>query len=337
MSSSRFLTVLLLVVMALAALSGPVAAQGPQPAAPDAPFSAAFSYQGSLRSGGAPANGAFDFQCILYNAASGGSQVGSTLTLEDVAVSNGIFTVELDFGAAAFDGQARWLEVGVRPGASTGIYSILSPRHPLTAVPQALYATKAPWSGLQSVPAGFADGVDNDVLGGLSCTNGQVAKWNGAVWNCAADWSLSGNAGTTPGTNFLGTTDNQALELKVNGQRALRIEPVVDPNGGFSPNVIDGSSANEVSAGIYGATIAGGGSPHLACPVPSGPCWNRVQTNFGTVGGGIANTASGVYTTVGGGALNLAAADMATVGGLSQHGQRRCSYRRRRRGQHRQW
>ena len=38
-------------------------------------------------------------------------------------------------------------------------------------------------------------------------------------------WSLNGNSGTTPGTNFLGTTDNQALELKVNGQRALRIEP----------------------------------------------------------------------------------------------------------------
>ncbi len=38
-------------------------------------------------------------------------------------------------------------------------------------------------------------------------------------------WKLGGNAGTTPGANFLGTTDNQALELKVNGQRALRIEP----------------------------------------------------------------------------------------------------------------
>ena len=55
MSPSRFLTVLLLVVMALATLSGPVAAQGAQPAAPDAPLSAAFTYQGSLRSGGAPA------------------------------------------------------------------------------------------------------------------------------------------------------------------------------------------------------------------------------------------------------------------------------------------
>ena len=161
MSPSRFFTILLLVVLALAALSGPAAAQGPQPtgqgaqpAAPDAPFSAAFSYQGSLRSGGAPANGAFDFQFILYDAASGGGQVGATVALEDVAVSNGSFTVALDFGAAAFDGQARWLQVGVRPGASTGAYGILSPRHPLTGsairhaltpgMPGRLRATPAP-------------------------------------------------------------------------------------------------------------------------------------------------------------------------------------------------
>ena len=63
-------------------------------------------------------------------------------------------------------------------------------------------------------------------------------------------WKLGGNAGTTPGTNFLGTTDNKALELKVNGQRTLRLEP-----NSFSPNLIGGSSANAVLAGAAGATI----------------------------------------------------------------------------------
>lgn len=38
-------------------------------------------------------------------------------------------------------------------------------------------------------------------------------------------WLLGGNAGTTPGPHYLGTTDNQALEFKVNGARALRLEP----------------------------------------------------------------------------------------------------------------
>ena len=84
-----------------------------------------------------------------------------------------------------------------------------------------------PWSEITGKPAGFADDVDNDVLGGLSCATGEVAKWNGTAWACAADltgggatgWGLTGNAGTNPATNFLGTTDNQALELRAGNHR----------------------------------------------------------------------------------------------------------------------
>lgn len=63
--------------------------------------------------------------------------MGPIVNSEDVAVSDGLFTVELDFGAV-FDGVALWLEIAVRPGASTGGYTILSPRQPLTAAPYAL-------------------------------------------------------------------------------------------------------------------------------------------------------------------------------------------------------
>ena len=65
-----------------------------------------------------------------------------------------------------------------------------------------------------------------------------------------------------PGAHFLGTTDYQPLELKVNNQRALRLEP--NTNG--APNVIGGFEGNQVGAGVYAATIAGGGgasAPHL--------------------------------------------------------------------------
>jgi hypothetical protein len=65
---------------------------------------------------------------------------------------------------------------------------------------------------------------------------------------------LSGNSGTVPGVNFLGTADNQSLELKANGQRILRLEPNV-----LGPNVISGDASNYVASGVYGATIAGGG------------------------------------------------------------------------------
>jgi pectin methylesterase-like acyl-CoA thioesterase len=126
----------------------------------DAPLGTGFTYQGKLSDGGAPANGEYDLQFTLYDALSSGSSVGGTVTLDDVSVTNGLFTVQLDFGAV-FNGAALYLEIGVRPGASTGAYTALTPRQPLTAAPYAIYAASAPWSGLTGVPAGFADGVDN--------------------------------------------------------------------------------------------------------------------------------------------------------------------------------
>src|SRR5512143_3436087 len=143
----------------------------PQAEALAIPLGSAITYQGRLTDGGLPTNGSYDFQFTLYNAETGGAQVGSLVTKGDVLVSDGYFTVQLDFGEAVFDREARWLEVAVRPGASTGSYTVLIPRQALTPAASALYATNAgyaysvgsaPWSGLTGVPAGFADGVDND-------------------------------------------------------------------------------------------------------------------------------------------------------------------------------
>jgi hypothetical protein len=128
----------------------------------------------------------------------------------------------------------------------------------------------------------------------------------------AAAWSLTGNAGTNPATNFLGTTDNAALEIRVNNARALRIEPTAT-----SPNIIGGFSGNSVGAGVVGATISGGGE--------SGGLTNRVTDNYGTVGGGVVNqagdnagtTSDRPYATVGGGEGNTASGEAATVGGGS--------------------
>ena len=140
-------------------------------------------------------------------------------------------------------------------------------------------------------------------------------------------WSLTGNSGTTPGTNFLGTTDNQALELKVNGQRALRIEP---NTGGLgipaSPNLVGGLSANSVDTGRVGSVIAGGGAQ-----VAQG---NHVRNDYdfigagfsnevGTPGGGAAaaivagthNAASGDSSFVGAGDSNMASGDRSAVAG----------------------
>ncbi len=128
---------------------------------------------------------------------------------------------------------------------------------------------------------------------GTTMTTAAVGNGNG--------WSLTGNSGTNPDTHFLGTTDDVAFEIRVNNVRALRIVPRAD-----SPNIIGGYHGNTVGAGVYGATISGGGmSDHV----------NRVTSNFGTVGGGGFNTASGEGATVAGGGWNWAGGEGATVGG----------------------
>ncbi len=109
-------------------------------AAPAFAQGSAFTYQGVLSVSNQPANGVFDFQFFLLNSPSGGNQIGTTATVNDLPVSNGIFTVQLDFGLTAFDGSGRWLEIGVRPGDSTNFFFTLSPRQPITPAPMALFA-----------------------------------------------------------------------------------------------------------------------------------------------------------------------------------------------------
>lgn len=105
-----------------------------------APLGTAFTFQGRLTDGFVPANAQYDFVFRLYDAATLGSQIGSDVTVGNLMVTDGLFTTSLDFGVSALDGNARWLEIAVRPGASSGAYSTLSPRQALTATPYALYA-----------------------------------------------------------------------------------------------------------------------------------------------------------------------------------------------------
>jgi hypothetical protein len=125
-----------------------------------------------------------------------------------------------------------------------------------------------------------------------------------AATSTGSSWSVAGNASTSSETDFLGTIDDQPLEIRVNDTRALRIEPV-GASGETTVNLIAGSSGNTVSDGVVGATIGGGGTvddPH------------EITGEFGTVGGGLANSADS-YATVGGGESNMAADFYSTVGG----------------------
>jgi hypothetical protein len=111
-----------------------------------------FTYQGRLTFQGYSANGNYDLTFKLFDALENGSQIGSPITNANLSVSNGLFTVSLDFGSSGFPGADRWLELGVRTNGSSGDFATLAPRQQLTAAP---YAVKA---------AGFTGSVQDSQL-----------------------------------------------------------------------------------------------------------------------------------------------------------------------------
>lgn len=306
--------VAVVLAMIFASAAGPASAQALTPA---------FTYQGELRLSSGPATGGYDMQFLLYGAVSGGAQIGPTLTANNIAVSDGLFSVPLDFGAAQFAGERQWLEIRIRP-AGSGSFETLSPRTEVTAAPYAWSAAVALANSVTTTSIvdgtiGSADinpaQVQRRVTGTCTGTNYlQQVNADGTVACAPAPepgWSLGGNAGTAAGTDFVGTTDNQALVFRVDNRRALRIEPNID-----SPNLIGGWSGNSVTAGVSGATIGGGGSGDTSLP-------NRVTDNYGTVGGGRNNQAGDgtgsvsnrAFATVGGGLSNTAGGDASTIAG----------------------
>ncbi|MFC1879594.1 hypothetical protein ACFLZW_06730 [Chloroflexota bacterium] len=133
------------------------------PIGPQVAVGTGFTYQGYLDDNGSPADGAYDFYFDLFDAQIDGASIMTT-TVGDVAVADGLFTVMLDFGPNAFDGDARWLEIGVRPGAETGAYTTLTERQQITPAPYALYALEAgsvDWADIANRPLGLDDGDDN--------------------------------------------------------------------------------------------------------------------------------------------------------------------------------
>src|SRR5262249_21462279 len=116
------------IVVIAALIAGPIFSTQAQTA-----LTAAFTYQGELKNAGTPVTGSFVMVFRLFDDPAAGNQVGPTLTFDGlaghpapIAVTNGLFTVALDFGATSYTGQQRWLSITVNG-------TLLSPRQPVTA------------------------------------------------------------------------------------------------------------------------------------------------------------------------------------------------------------
>ncbi|NJO05926.1 MAG: hypothetical protein HC876_10615 [Chloroflexaceae bacterium] len=265
-----------------------------------------FTYQGQLFDDGLPVSATCDFRANLFTAATGGTQIGSTQTINAIAVVDGYFTLPLSFGTAAFQGDQRFLELGVRCGGEAN-FTLFAERVALTATPYSVYALQAPWAGLSGIPADLADGDDDTTY-----SAGSGLALDGTTFGLDTSftdgryWLLGGN--TAALTPTLGTTDGLSLTLIVAGTPALRLLPGVLASN--VPTLIGGAAENRVYTDTIGAVIAGGG-PYEAPFILAGG--NVVYDDMGVIGGGSGNLA-------GSDDADQTTARFATVGGGQQNG-----------------
>jgi hypothetical protein len=148
----------------------------------------AFTYQGHLQNNGNPALGSYDFTFALYNNNStNNGAIGNPLTIPNVGVSNGLFTVALDFGNQ-FNSQPIWMAIGVRTNGGTN-FTALNPLQELTPVPYAIYAAAAGTAG--SVSAA-------NISGTISAANLPASVMTNNAANVALSGSFSGTFNGLP-------------------------------------------------------------------------------------------------------------------------------------------
>ena len=240
------------------------------------PVGSAFAYQGRLNDGGQPANGTYDVMFALYAAPSpsGGAQVGTAITNLNLVVSNGLFNVTIDFGADAFNGDARWLQIGVRTNGSSSDFQYLTPLQALQPQPYALYTLKA---GTATVASNLVDGTYWGALNLSNPSNTVAGTFTGhvtgdVVGNVTGD--LSGNAATaTVATDFSGPlagdvtgTQNATVVSSVGGLSAAQVASGASAaNGATAVNTPDAivkrdSLGNFAAGSITAAGVSGDGS-----------------------------------------------------------------------------
>jgi hypothetical protein len=273
--------------------------------------SSSFTYQGRLADGSAPANGTYDLQFALFDSPGGNLQIGLTQTIPNVTVSEGVFTVTLDFGANAFPGASRFLEISARPiGAAS--FTLLSPRQPIASTPYAV----------RSLTAGTADNatqLDGSAASAFVKTDDARLSdprdpktgssnyiQNTTSPQAAGNFNISGN-GTAGGT-LSGNTVNAATQYNLGGQKVLGVSSDNVLKLGNSANVgigqtffpsykleVESPDKNGLRVGTItpgGTALSIGGYGSLAVDAPGNEAGRFVVQENGNVGIGKTNPTS---------------------------------------------
>jgi len=239
-----------------------------------------FTYQGRLSQSGVPFTGTAEIAPMLWDAASGGSPVATNnpVTLL-VMVSNGLFTVSLDFGTSPFTaGAARWLQLGVR--TALGPFTILSPLQPLTATP---YAITAGYVTIAGTATSFSDPLAGNVTGTQGAT--VVASVGGQTAAVVASGASAANAATSANTaNTIVKRDASgnfsagaitATSVSGNGANLTALNATNLASGTVPLARLSGITSNQLDAAtwqyiIYAAAYAAANSPAGMVLIPGG-------------------------------------------------------------------
>lgn len=262
----------------------------------------AFTYQGRLSDGANAANGNYDLRFTIYDSTNlPGVVIAGPLTNSATAVSNGLFTVALDFGAGVFTGPDRWLEIGVRTNGAAA-FTALTTRQLMAPTPYAINAANL--GGALHVDANNTNGAPNIIAGsvlnevdpgviGAVIGGGGVTNYFGNVYSnrVAGDFSVVGGG--------FGNV-NLSVASVIGGGVINQIQ-----SGGSYSGIGSGGN-NLIEAGTDQSFIGGGYGNSI-----------RSHARSSTIGGGESNSGGAAYSVIAGGQHNLIqpTADASSIGG----------------------
>jgi len=236
-----------------------------------------FTYQGKLADTGSPANGQYDFQFKLFDTPTvgGGTQQGGPVTASNVAVTGGIFTVQIDFGVcpACFNGSARFLEIAVKL-TSDSTFTTLGPRQPVTSNPYAI----------RSLNAGVADGLS------VSCVNCVTSSQIQSVQGSQVTGNIAGSqvSGLIPVSSVPAGSGNYVQNTTVQQASSnFNISGTGTAAGTLSGNVVNASTQYNLNGS---RVLSNGGSLNLFAGVNAGNSNIGGSNSFFGFGAGQNNT-----------------------------------------------
>lgn len=225
-----------------------------------------FTYQGRLTDASMAADGSFDLNFALFDAPANGTQIGTTNIRSAVNVSQGVFTVQLDFGAVAFSGANRYLEISVKRPADA-MFTVLTPRQTITSTPYAIRSlistTADNASNLGGTAAGnFVQTNDSRLSDARTPTAGSANYIQNTTTQQTADFSITGGGTvggrlTAGGVSITTPTNDKAIEIAA-GRIILSYATVTggttSADAGTIPNTAAVIEISDNGAGGAGAT-----------------------------------------------------------------------------------